>query len=352
MPTGRPKKMLNMYIYEILKKYTDEEHRISQKEILDKLEKDFEMKVDRKAVKSNILDLIEAGYPIEYEIIKRNSPGSKAGEENEIYTNLYIERDFTDAEIRLLVDSVLFSKSVPSKDRNILIDKLENLSNIHYKSKVKHINSLATDTRETNKLFYTIDILDEAISKGRQVKFHYDNYGMDKKLHHRLNADGKPKEYIINPYTIVAANGRYYLVCNLDKYDNLSNYRLDRISDIQVLETAVKDKSKVKELQNGLDTAKHISEHIYMFAGESVRVTFEAQNYIISDILDYFGSDVKFRKKDKKTVIATVTVNRQDMRLWAMQYALQVKVTAPTDLAEECKQDLYDAIKKYENQEM
>ena len=87
---------------------------------------------------------------------------------------------------------------------------------------------------ENKQLFYTIDILDEAISKEKQVKFHYGLYGADKKLHPQKSSDGKIREYIINPYQIVATNGRYYLVCNYDKYDNLSNYRVDRIMDIEL----------------------------------------------------------------------------------------------------------------------
>lgn len=47
-------------------------------------------------------------------------------------------------------------------------------------------------------------MLDEAISKGKQVKFHYNYYDMDYKLHNRCNSEGTPREYIINPYQMVA----------------------------------------------------------------------------------------------------------------------------------------------------
>ena len=75
--------------------------------------------------------------------------------------------------------------------------------------------------------FYTIDVLDEAISKGKKVSFIYNSYGTDKKLHPK-----REREYVINPYQMVATNGRYYLICNYDKYDTLSNYRIDRITGI------------------------------------------------------------------------------------------------------------------------
>ena len=91
MPIGRPKKMLNIYILEILKRYTDAEHRFSQKDIQKKLEDEYEMVVERKAVKSNILDLIQAGYPIGYDTTIRVTPNRSTGEmeKTDIFSDFY-----------------------------------------------------------------------------------------------------------------------------------------------------------------------------------------------------------------------------------------------------------------------
>ena len=55
-----PKKMLIINILDILKKYTDENHRLKI------LNKEYCMKIDRKSVKRNLMNLIEIGYDIEY----------------------------------------------------------------------------------------------------------------------------------------------------------------------------------------------------------------------------------------------------------------------------------------------
>lgn len=44
-------------------KYSDKNHRLSQKDIIEILDKEYCMKIDRKTVKRN---LIEFGYAIEY----------------------------------------------------------------------------------------------------------------------------------------------------------------------------------------------------------------------------------------------------------------------------------------------
>ena len=267
MYTVQPKRMLNINILDILKKYTDEEHRLSQKEIGQILENEYQMKADRKAIKRNLMNLIEFGYDIEYSESLRKTPNPKTGalEENSILSDFYLVRDFTDAELRLLIDGLLFSKHIPYSQCKALIEKIEGLSNNYFRSKVKHIINLPENMPENKELFLTIEMLDEAISKGRKVSFFYNYFGTDKKIHLRTDDDGKPREYLINPYQMVATNGRYYLVCNLDKYNNVANFRLDRIAGIRLLDTPVKPMKKVVGLEHGLNLPKHMAEHIYMF---------------------------------------------------------------------------------------
>ena len=107
MYTKQPKKMIIINILDILKRYTDENHRLSQREIIDILEQEYDMKVDRKAVKRNLMNLIDFGYQVEYSESIRQG---KNGEEEIIFTDWYLEKDFTDSELRLLIDSLLFSK--------------------------------------------------------------------------------------------------------------------------------------------------------------------------------------------------------------------------------------------------
>ena len=256
MYTKQPKKMLIMNILDILKKYTDEDHRLSQREIMEILESEYDMKAERKAVKRNLMNLIDWGYNIEYsESVRVN----KNGEEEILYTDWYLERDFSDAELRLLIDSLLFSKHIPYSQCKELIEKIEGLSNRYFKSRVKHIRTMPINASDNKQLFYTIEQLDRAISKGCQVSFYYNEYKTDKKMHPRENAEGKAREYIVNPYQIAATNGRYYLICNYDKCDNVANYRLDRITNIKILDTPVKPAKQVKGLENGLNLPKHMA---------------------------------------------------------------------------------------------
>jgi len=139
MYTIPPKKMVTINILNILRKYSDVEHRMTQQEIAEKLKSDYNMEVDRKTVKRNLMNLVEIEPRIDYTEVSRRD---EKGRETSICTDWYIEPDFSDSELRLLIDSILFSKHIPYSQCKELIQKLEGLSNIYFKSKVKHISNL------------------------------------------------------------------------------------------------------------------------------------------------------------------------------------------------------------------
>lgn len=343
----QPKKMLVMNILDILKRYSDENHRLSQKDIVEILERDYNMIADRKAIKRNLMNLIEFGYNIEYtETVRKNQSGNNEA----IYSDWYLERDFSDAELRLLIDSLLFSKHIPYSQCRGLINKLAGLSNMHFKTKVRHVINLPEDKPQNPELFYTIEILDEAIERNRQVVFNYVDYGTDKKQHLRKYSDGETKKYIVNPYQMVATNGNYYLIGNYDKYDNVSHYRVDRIINIEILDVPAKPKNMVKGMENGLDLPKHMAEHIYMFSDASKRIDMLTSPGMAGELIDWFGNGVSFSDETEDTVVAHVIANEQAMRYWALQYAPYVTILKPQSLVDMVKKDLNNAIKKYEEE--
>lgn len=77
------------------------------------------------------------------------------------------------------------------------------------------------------------------------------------------------REYVLNPYQLAAKEGKYYLICNYDKYDDISNYRVDRIADVKLLDEPVKPfESLPWAKERRLDLAEYMREHIYMFSSE------------------------------------------------------------------------------------
>ena len=324
------KKITQIAILEILNRYSDAEHRLSREEIVGLLMKDYEIEVDKKLVTRDLMNLVgfeNNKFNIEYdEILRTGNAPSRTG--------WYINHTFDNSELRLLIDGLLFSKHIPYSQCKDLIEKLTSLSSKHFEAHVKHVYSLPGNAPSNKAFFSIVDMLDEAIQKKAQIRFNYFEYGADIKKRLKADAIGKSTEYLVNPYQMVAANGRYYLIGNLDKYNDLSHYRVDKIANLSVIE-----ESKVKPLEKvtgGVslkqDLPKHMAEHIYMYSGEGVRVTFKADCRIMSDIVDWFGLDFSVSKLDDAFVEVTVKVNESAMFNWAMQYGAWVEVLTPETL--------------------
>lgn len=351
MYTKQPKKLLIMNILDILRRYTDEDHRLSQKEIAEILKTEYNMTVDRKSIRRNILNLMDCGYDIEYSETIRMTPNPQTGEmeESYIWSDFYLEREFTDGELRLLIDGLLFSRHVPYSQCRELVEKLEGLSNIYFRSRVRHISRLPEDKADNKQLFLNIELLDEAISQKRKVSFKYLEYGTDKQLHVKTRPDGTPREYIISPYQMAAKEGKYYLICNYDKYDDISNYRLDRIADLRLLEEPVKPFETLRWAEGRpLDLAEYMKKHPYMYASENVRAKFRCARVMISDILDMFGTDIRFEQEDEEGVTVAVHTNEMALVQFAKNFAPDVVLLEPERLREKMKEDLEKSLKEYQ----
>lgn len=333
-----PKKMIIINILDILNKYTDEDidHRLSQKEIRDILARDYSMKVDRKAIKRNLMELVDSGYPIGYDETPRTTLNPKTGEyeDNPILTNFYIEHDFTNSEIRFLVDSIAFSKHIPPHQKKEIIGKLSRLTNKYYKHSHTSIEFTDGTTMYNQNLFYNLDLIEEAIQAKKVISFTYNKYGLDKKLHPIGTREA-------SPYRIVASNGHYFLLCTEASIDDFVHYRMDRMTDILIL-----DKQSTKHIK-GLNLKEYLNSHIYMFPGSARYVDMIVSSDIIGNVIDAFGSNFDIIEKSDDALKIRIKSNMDDIFYWALQYAQHVTITEPQELRDRLRNISVSLTNKY-----
>ena len=349
MPAESGKKIIILYILQILRRYTDADHTMTQQQIADRLRSDYGLEVNRATIRRNISDLIDAGCDIQYTEVVRTHTDKQTGqkEENVIYTDLYFEHEFTEPELHMLIDGLLFSRSVPYKQRKQLIDKLGKLSSVYFNQRMNHVRCMSADSPQNPELFHTIDILDEAITAGKQVRITYNHYGTDMKLHPGLNPDGTVKRQTLNPYQMIASEGRYYLICNNDHYSTVSNYRIDRITDIELTDTAVKPKNRVQGLEDGLNLQEYVYQNLNMFSGKAEQVEFMIPKNAVSLVIDFFGKHVSFHEQEEGRVSCRLLVSTEAMKIWAVEHANLVRVVSPDGLVDEIRTELKKAVELY-----
>ena len=89
----------------------------------------------------------------------------------------------------MLIDSVLFSKTIGTRQAKELIEKLKSMGNRYFQAKVSHVSNLPELQHTDNKqVIYALDALNDAIDAGKKVSFVYNSYGTDFKLHPKEGA--------------------------------------------------------------------------------------------------------------------------------------------------------------------
>lgn len=325
MDSLEPKKLALIRILQILEQYTDCDHPLKHDEIVKKLDREYGIAIERKAIGRNLSLLKEAGYEIET---------TKKG-------SYLASRLFEDSELRLLSDSILASRHITAKHSKELIAKLATLSNKYFKAHIKNVYSVNDWNKSENvALFYNIEIIDEAIEKKHKIKFEYNKYGADKKLH-------RSAIHIVSPYQMILHNQRYFLMAYQEKWRHIRYFRLDRITNIELVEDMATDIRAIAGYKNGINYKRFSSALPYMFSDEPERITFSIQNeWMIDQVVDWFGYDFAIEQKGGQYLI-TVNASPDAMEYWAMQYLNNVEILSPVSLRERVSRNINAAEEKY-----
>ena len=320
-----PKKLALIRILQILQKHSDSEHPIKHEKIVELLDGEYGLIIERKAIGRNISLLNEAGFEIET---------TKKG-------SYLAERTFEDSELRLLIDGVLSSNYITAKHSKALIEKLCVQSNKYFRPRVKNIYSVNDWNKTDNvSVFYTIEIVDEAIERSRQVRFEYNKYGIDKKLH-------RTSRQTVSPYQMILHNQRYYLMGYNEKWQEMRYYRMDRITNIELVNVPSTPLRTVKGFENGIDYKRFSSALPYMFADEPQAVEFIADGWAIDQIVDWFGKDIRIEERQDGRFLVSLRASVNAMEYWAMQYMNAVEIISPKELRERIKKNVQAANEKY-----
>ncbi len=297
MPSA-PKKMLILAILEILRQKTDAEHRMYQVDIINELMRQYGISATRKTVRQSITTLLESGYPIEY----RNG--------------WYYEHSFCYAELNVIIDSIRFNTAIPNKQAEYLIDRIKALGGDCFKS-----DALASQNKPRNPEFmYTYEILHDAIDKAKQITFHYNDFDVDKQMHPRLDEKGEEKQYRASPYRIIQSNGRSYLICNIEKYDEITHFRVDRMTDARICDYPARSIYSLPGYSQGLDVGTYAGKHLHMFSFEAAYHRLECSRGICGDVLDWFGMDVQFDHITDKSFHVCVLTDAVSLKYWLLMY--------------------------------
>ncbi|MBR3125401.1 MAG: WYL domain-containing protein [Mogibacterium sp.] len=325
---GENQKLKMLYLVQLFSRETDDAHKLTMPEIIAKLA-DEGVNADRKTLYQDFEELRRFGLDIISEKDGRN-----------FYYYLG-SRDFELPELKLLVDSVQSAKFITDKKSGQLIKKLESLVSKYEGSQLHRQVIIAGRVKTMNEsIYYNVDKIHAAIGEDRQIRFKYFDWNLKKEMEPRY--DGK--WYRLSPWALMWDDEKYYLVAYDSKHETIIHYRVDKMTQIGILD----EKREGHEAFRKFNIAHYTNTLFGMFAGDETKVTIEAENRLVSVFIDRFGKDIIIAPIDDDHFRTTVTVAVSKQFFgWIMGIDGDVRVIAPDSVVKQIKAEIERQAERY-----
>ena len=309
MPKSPNQKLKLLYLMEILLQQTDERHPMTVPEMIAQLAQ-RSVSAERKSIYGDLEALRTFGIDIVQ--TKTKTTGYYVG-----------SRAFETPELKLLVDSVQSSKFITHKKTLALIKKIESLASIYDAQLLQRQVYVHCRVKSMNEsVYYNVDEISDAISRDRQICFHYFEYTISKQRRYRKAG----AYYVVSPLALMWDNENYYLLAWDAEAELRKHYRVDKMTDISALEAprvGTEDLSK-------LDLSAYSKKVFSMFSGEEQTVRLRFANHLVGAVLDRFGKDViVVADGPAHFTVALNVVTSPKFYAWLFGFGTEVEILSP-----------------------
>ena len=312
MPKSENQKLKLIVLLRFLEEKSDEEHPVRLRDIPEELEK-HDIRAERKTVYSDLEALRSCGYDIQ-----------QAGG-----AYWLAERRFELAELKLLVDSVQASRFITRKKSGELISKLESLASAGEARQLQRQVYVLNRVKTMNEsIYYNVDGIHAAIAGGKQIRFRYFDYDVNKQKAYRRGGG----DYQVSPLALTWAEENYYLVAYSAEAGQLRHYRVDRMSDLRETEAPVEG----AEAFRAEEIARYTTRVFGMFRGRERQLRLRFHRHLAGAVLDRFGQDIILAPDGEEHFTFTVLVAVSPQFYgWLCGFGGEAAIVSPPDAAED-----------------
>ncbi len=316
-----------LYILNVLKKYSDEDHMLDINDIKEYINKEYDVDIDPRTIRRNITLLKEK---FDYDIVTWNE--NRMG----YYLIKNPDMDFEPGEIRTIIDTFSYSSFIPQSVTEEIIDKCKNMQNIYENEKMKDYQVYSFSVKSNNKeIVKNIEDISNAIYNKKKIKFDYYKYELNPLLKN-VNTG----ERFISPFAIVYQLQEMYVVGLKDGKDNLVTYRLDRMKNIR------ETKDKVEGKVTNKDIDKFVKSTVMMFGSTGEEIEIICKMELLDNVIDLFGegSIIKYVDKDHFRLITNKDL--EGFKRYVLRNLDMISVVKPVKLKNEIERIVKDYLKK------
>lgn len=322
------KKYTALCICEILKEHSDQNHPLSQKEIINLLESTYGIEIKRKSIGSIINEMMEDDVFANYDIQKVSKKGG-------VYLG---QRIVEPEEMTFIKDALFSSKSLTEKQAKDIIKKLSNEFSKHERVSYECLHKYTAINRTGNKnVLNTIDTINEAIINKKKITFQYCKYNLDGTV--------REKTHIVSPYFFANTEGMYYLVSYSDEHKtDLTHFKVGLIQNVTILE---EKQIPLLTIKKNFNISKYIKARPHMFSGKEINAKLKLLNDdSLNRVVDGFGQ-IKPYCVDGNHYVDLKEINETALIYWCLQYCDYVELVEPSDTRNKIKEKITDTYTRY-----
>ena len=242
-----------------------------------------------------------------------------------------------------------------------ITNTLKSIAPAYFDNKCDELPDVKKMRADDSTLQNNLHDLHWLINEKVDIKIEYCYYNEEKRL---TPHTGYPQR--ITPYQIVWANGYCYLIAYNPHHNNITHYRVDRITAIDQIEDG-SEHNNIGLKNPVLHSINYAKAHPAMSSGEtcSISLLCKRSSSIVNRLLDSFGMNTSIRPASPKRMqqvfpqhpeynpndwldVTCPDINPYGTALWAKQYCTECVIYAPKDLAEKTKRELQEAANMYQ----
>ena len=341
-------KFKSLLVWQILLRYTDENHALTAKRIVEILLEEYDITAEAHSVRRDIQEL--------QRLYEEDEEGVFLRGERLAYKVVYdgsgtrgykvVKRPCSLKDLQLLSECVCSSRFITKEQEKRLLGAFtEQCSDYQQDELVREAYLIDRSKSRNNRLPDYVQVINRAIRNDHQIKFKYTKYTLQNRTEQTPRRSGN--DYVLSPFKILVTEGNYYLIAYNGK--KIVHYRIDRMQDVKEVPDAPREGHKEFEK---IDLRTYTQKVFSMFGGEEKRVQIRFTNDLLDTVVDRFGASVPtYTKHDDNhfTVSAEVEVSNM-FYSWVCSFRKKATIVNPPEVVEGFQQFLNDIQGRYEGE--
>ena len=318
-------------VLETLRRYGDD---LNKREMQEKLLEEYGISLSRNTFADKLKTLEHCGYTL------------RESEDGSHY--IFEGREFTDAQLRVLIDCLIYNGVVEAETARKMIAELCNLGTESLRKKCGSFQRRVCGRKKSSDVVNgNLELIQRAIGGNAKIICNYKVYN------NMLNLVKKyPKDIAVSPFELTLSNGRYILICAIDGENDVTHFYIDKLCDIRLVKEPALNAARFLSALGYSDINEYISSQPMLCGGRKERFTLKIDNRIIDDFIEDFRNDdmrklSSHKENDGFNTVVVISTSRDSLKKLILPYFGRITVLGQPELNRELEEMFRTGVHNY-----